>query len=73
MNWVDRSSGGQLKRAFPHLARFVRKYLAVQASSAASERLFAVAGNTVTEKRSRLTADHASDILFLHECAKLKL
>lgn len=59
--------------AFPHLIPFARKYLAIQASSAASERLFSVAGSTITAKRNRLTGEHASDIIFLHECMKLNI
>ena len=39
---------------FPTVAKLSRKYLAVQASSAASERLFS-GGNTITEKRNRLS------------------
>ena len=43
-----------------------RKYVAIPATSAASERLFSVAGNTITDKRSRLTDDNAENITFLH-------
>ena len=35
-------------------------------TSAASERLFSVAGNTITEKRSRLTDENAENTIFLH-------
>ena len=38
---------------FPTVAKLVRKYLAVRASSAVSERLFS-RGNTTTKNRSRL-------------------
>lgn len=55
--------------AYPTVAKIARKYLAVQASSAASERLFSVDGNTVAvaEKRNRVSGERAADIIFLHE------
>ncbi|CAM9383642.1 unnamed protein product [Sphacelaria rigidula] len=43
-----------------------RKYLAIPASSASSERLFSVAGNTITVKRASLSDDNAENIIFLH-------
>ena len=43
-----------------------RKYLAVQVTSASSERLFSTAGNTVTVKRARLSDDNVKNIVFLH-------
>ena len=41
-------------------------YLAIPATSAASQRLFSVAGSTITEKRSRLTDKNAENIRLLH-------
>ncbi|CAM9667419.1 unnamed protein product, partial [Laminaria digitata] len=41
--------------------------LAVQASSAASKRLFSVGGNTITKMRNRLSREMAADIIFLLE------
>ena len=43
-----------------------RKYLAVQVTSASSERLFSTAGNTVTVKRARLSDDNVENNVFLH-------
>lgn len=63
----------QNEMLYPHIARLARKYLAVQASSAASERLFSQAGLVVTAKRNRMTGDTAADIIFLHESLKHKL
>ena len=70
--------GGPLKwragkqSTFPTVAKLARKYLAVQASSAASKRLFS-GGNTITKKRNRLSGEMAADIIFLHDTLKYKL
>jgi len=37
------------------------------ATSAAPERLFSMAGNMMTKKRSRLTCDSKEDLVYLHE------
>ena len=57
---------------YPHVAILARKYLAVQASSAASERVFSV-GLVVTKTRNRLSGDRVADIVFLHESMKHNL
>ena len=44
-----------------------RKYLCVQATSAASERLFSVAGLTIANDRARLLPTNAAMMIFLHE------
>ncbi|CAN0453708.1 unnamed protein product, partial [Laminaria digitata] len=56
----------QKEELYPILSQLAREYLAVPATSAASERLFSVAGNTITEKRSSLTDKNADNIIFLH-------
>lgn len=67
-----RNVGGPLawwktkEEIYPTLAPLARKYLAVQATSASSERLFSTAGNIVTVKRARLTDDNVENIAFLH-------
>ena len=66
--------GKVLLHIYPQFATLVRKYLAVQASSAASERVFSVGGLVVTRKRNhRLGGERAGDIIFLHESMKHKL
>ena len=56
----------------PTVAKLVRKYLAEQASSAASERLFPVEANRIISKRNRLRGETAA-VFFLHETLKNKL
>jgi zinc finger BED domain-containing protein 1 (E3 SUMO-protein ligase ZBED1) len=47
------------------LSVVARKWLAVPASSAASERMFSSAGLTVSKKRTCLKADRVSTLVFL--------
>jgi hypothetical protein len=51
---------------FPKLAKLARKIFSVPASSAASERAFSAAGQTITERRTSLKPDTVDSILFLH-------
>ena len=50
--------------AYSTLARLAKKYLAIPASSAASERVFSAAGNAVTKKRSKLQDDPVDALVF---------
>ena len=54
---------------------YIRAYLAVPATSAPVERLFSVAGNVISGKRTRLTDGAAADLIVLHQswatCAQL--
>ena len=50
---------------YPKLSLVARKWLAVPASSAASERLFSSAGLTVTDKRTSLSSELVSSLVFL--------
>lgn len=61
------------ERLFPHLAKLARKYLAVQASSAAPERWFSPRGLAHAKRRNGLSDDTAADIIFLHEGMKHKV
>ena len=56
LGWWEKSS-----RIYPHIATLARKYLAVQASSAASERVFSVGGLVVT-KNAIVWAEKGSEI-----------
>lgn len=64
---------GRSEPLFPHLASLARKYLAVQASSTATKRLFSVSGLANTKRRNSLGDDATADIIFLHEGMKHKL
>ena len=50
---------------FPILSHLARKYLAVSATSTASERLFSDAGNLLTNKRTRMKPELFKKIMFL--------
>ncbi|CAM9894052.1 unnamed protein product, partial [Sphacelaria rigidula] len=58
------------QRVYPHVAILARKYLAVQASSAASERVFCVGGLVVTKSQNRLSIAAVCCCVFLHESMK---
>ena len=60
----DRSWWCRHPFAYPTLARLAKKYLAIPASSAASERVFSAAGNAVTKKRSKLQDDPVDALVF---------
>ncbi|KAE8738773.1 hypothetical protein FOCC_FOCC015733 [Frankliniella occidentalis] len=55
---------------FPTLSRVVRMILATPASSAASERIFSVAGLFVTSRRSGMSTETLDDLLFLNSFFK---
>ena len=54
------------EEVYPTLSEVALKYLAVQATSAASERLFSEAKLVLTDKRNRLKDDNVEDVIFLH-------
>ncbi|ELT88284.1 hypothetical protein CAPTEDRAFT_120277 [Capitella teleta] len=54
----------------PHLASLARKYLSVQGSRIASERIFSSAGNFVNAKRSCIDPVHVDQFIFLHKFLK---
>lgn len=58
------------REKFPTLAVLARKYLAVPATSVASERIFSYAGGIVTDNRNRLRDNAVSDIVFCHHAAR---
>lgn len=53
--------------AYPTVAKLARKYLAVQGSSVALERMFCVDRTAIAEKRGQMDGEKAADIIFLHE------
>lgn len=48
------------------LSKLARQYLVVQGTSVPSERVFSTCGDTVNQKRSCLTGEHVSEIVFLN-------
>ncbi len=52
---------------FPHLAVLVKKWLAIPASSASSERTFSSAGFIGNKFRSRLLSSRIDELVFLHK------
>lgn len=55
----------KLTTSLPMLTRVARKWLAVPASSASSERMFSSAGLTISKKRTRLGPERAATLVFL--------
>lgn len=59
--WKDR------RTAFPLLYKLAKAVLSAPATSTPSERVFSVAGLTVTAKRSRLNSSRVDKIIFVHD------
>lgn len=51
---------------FHGLKRLARKYLAIPATSAPSERVFSLAGNICSRRRASLSPDHLDALVFLN-------
>jgi hypothetical protein len=51
--------------SFPVAAELAKKYLCVHASSVSSERLFSIAGNIVSKRRSSMKPDTVNKMVFL--------
>ena len=58
----------QHKSKYPKLAVLARKYLAVQSSSTASERVMSLMGNILTKKRLSLSDNNFSSLIYLSDC-----
>jgi len=58
------------EKRFPTIAILARKYLSVQASNAAAERVFSTCGNVLNKKRSRLGPEYVNDLVFLNNAYK---
>lgn len=55
------------RHQYPHVAILACRYLAIPATSAASERVFSSGGNIVTKKRSALALKNAAELIFAHQ------
>jgi hypothetical protein len=58
--------------SYPVLSKVAARVLAVPATSAAVEREFSLAGNIITQKRSKLSPDAVNDMVFNHSYKKYK-
>lgn len=62
LEWWKNNQG-----VYPILARLAKDYLAVQATSAPSERIFSVASRIIGARRSRMGPDIAGKVLYVSE------
>ena len=61
-------------KEFPMLAKLVRKYFCIQASSCSSERTFSTGGKVITSKRTKLDPSNVHMLVYLREnLGKVKL
>jgi hypothetical protein len=58
---------------YPALSKMARKYLCVPACSANSERVWSLAGNIITKKRTRLTPELVHELIFLHKNSVIEI
>ena len=56
---------------FPTLSRLVRRFLSISATSCPVERLFSVGGQVDDTRRSSLTSDTMTLLVFMHEALPL--
>ena len=61
------------EKVLPLLSTLAKRMLCVPATSAPSERVFSVAGLTISKCRTCIQPQHASDIIFLHDSWALAL
>jgi len=62
--WRDKSA------VWPKLSAAMRCILAIPATETSSERVFSLAGRTVEERRTQLSADAVDDLLLVHGLKK---
>ena len=58
---------GMASEAYPKLSCMARRFLCIPAASAASERIFSDAGNTVTWKRTNLHVNNVERLVYVKE------
>lgn len=61
LNWWKDNSG-----MFPLMSQLAKKFLCIPASSTPSERVFSLAGNIVTQKRSMLLPENVNKLIFIN-------
>lgn len=61
----------QRQKLYPHLAKLAAAILPIQATSASTERVFSVAGRTISDERTRLLPENAEILIFLKGAWKL--
>lgn len=59
------------KALYPHLAKLAKRVLVVQATSVSAERVFSLAGDLISDKRSRLCSENVDQVIFLNKNRKL--
>ena len=74
---LDMINNGQIltwwknqKQDFPKIAQLARKYLAIPATSASSERVFSTSGRTLENRRNGLAPQNVDSLLFIHDNSK---
>ena len=58
------------KATWPKLAEVARHLLAGPAASTLSERSFSIAGRTIEDRRTQLSAEFVDGLMFLHRLAE---
>lgn len=66
---AKRSNESDVKRVndFPQTSELARRYLAIPATSAQSERLFSATGRIVNKLRTRLLPERVESLVFLYK------
>jgi hypothetical protein len=60
------------EQMYPNVAKLARKILCIPATSAPCERVFSVAGLTISKLRSRMVSSNAEMCVFLHDISSFK-
>lgn len=57
---------------FPHIAKLARRFLCIMGTSVPSERVFSIAGLTITKSRSQLDPESVDEIIFMNKALQRK-